>query len=96
MSGGFFNYAYLTVTDNVDMFSKLGEVRDIENWLRTCDMQDEADEVLLYIKEMETHQRRLMVIGQRIAGLLEAVEWQASGDGADIHAEYLKLMGLSK
>lgn len=95
MSGGSFNYAYLTVDDSSEMFTKLDEVCSIEEWLRANGHHLAADEVLIYIKEMETHQRRLEVIGRRIAPLLRAVEWEASGDGADIEAEYWALMGLT-
>jgi hypothetical protein len=94
MSGGRFNYATFKVEDS-EIFSALDDVRDLENYLRSIDKHDAADEVLIFIKEVETHKRRLAVIGHRIADLLYATEWQASGDcGLDsIDKAYKKLMG---
>ncbi len=79
MSGGSFNYACFKVEDS-EIFSALSDVRDIENYLRAFQKHDAADEVLFFIKEVETHQRRLAVIGKRISELLRAAEWVASGD----------------
>lgn len=96
MSGGSFNYACFKVSDSSEIFQALGDVRDIEAYLRAHGKHDAADEVLHFIGELETHQRRLNVIGDRIAPLLKAVEWTASGDsGMDyVDAEYFKLMGI--
>lgn len=95
MSGGSFDYVCFKVVDS-QVLSALEDVRAIENYLRTYGKHDAADEVLRYIKEVETHQRRLEVIGERIAPLLKAVEWAASGDSGidDVDAEYFKLMGI--
>lgn len=96
MSGGSFNYACFKVEDG-EVFQAMDDVRGIEEYLRAHGKHDPADEVLKYIKEVETHQRRLEVIGKRIAPLLKAVEWTASGDtGMDlVYAEYFKLMGMT-
>lgn len=95
MSGGRFNYACFKVEDE-GVFEALPDVHMIENYLRGLDKHDAADEVLRFLNEAETHQRRLVVIGERIAGLLKAAEWTASGDsdGSYIDAEYFKLMGI--
>jgi hypothetical protein len=95
MSGGSFNYACFKVEDS-EIFKALEDVRGIEVYLRTYGQHDAADEVLRFINEVETHQRRLAVIGERIAPLLKAVEWCASGDsGMDgVEREYFALMGM--
>lgn len=95
MSGGSFNYACFKVEDS-DVFNALSDVRNIESYLRSIGKHDAADEVLRFLNEVETHQRRLVIIGQRIAPLLQAAEWTCSGNsGADyIDAEYFKLMGI--
>lgn len=95
MSGGSFDYAYFKVTDS-QVFNALNDVRAIESYLRSREKHDAADEVLRFLNEVETHQRRLAVIGERIAPLLKAVEWTASGDsGMDyVNTEYFKLMGI--
>ncbi len=79
-----------------DVFQAMNDVRDIENCLRAYGKHDAADEVLLFIKEVETHQRRLAKIGERIAPLLKATEWACSGDSGldDVDSEYFKLMGI--
>lgn len=94
MSGGSFNYACFKVEDS-GIFGALSDVRDIEAYLRAQGKHDAADEVLLFIKEVETHQRRLAVIGGRIAPVLKAAEWAASGDsGLDgVDDAYQALMG---
>jgi len=94
MSGGSFNYACFKV-DESEIFQAMNDVRDIEDYLRRYGKQDAADEVLRFINEVETHQRRLAVIGARIAPLLKAVEWAASGDRDidDVDATYFDLMG---
>lgn len=95
MSGGSFNYACFKVGES-DVFQGLGDVRDIENYLRAYGKHDAADEVLKFINEVETHQRRLAVIGERIAPLLKSVEWTASGDSGmeSVDAAYFALMGM--
>jgi hypothetical protein len=96
MSGGSFNYAYLDAESASSIFSKLDEIRGIEDYLRGVGKHEAANEVLLYIREMETHQRRIETIGKRIAGILEATEWVASGDSdlGRIDNAYWELMGL--
>lgn len=95
MSGGSFNYACFKVEDN-QVFDAISDIRAIENYLRRIDQHDAADEVLLYLAELETHQRRLAVLGRRIAPLLQAAEWVCSSDWSlnTINDEYRKLMGL--
>lgn len=94
MSGGSFNYACFKVEDS-DIFSGMGDYRDIENYLRDIGKHDAADEVLVFIKEVETHQRRLAVIGKRIAPVLKATEWERSSDWGEeaIDSAYAGLMG---
>lgn len=96
MSGGSYNYVYLDAESASSIFSKIDEVAGIESYLRGMGMHDAADEVLLYLKEMDTHRRRIETIGKRIAGVLQAAEWTASGDwGKDsIDVAYWELMGL--
>lgn len=95
MSGGSFNYACFKVEDS-GIFAALQDVRDIEAYLRAYSKHDAADEVLLFIKEVETHQRRLSILGARISGILKATEWAASGDSGldEIDREYFELMGM--
>lgn len=97
MSGGSFNYACYKVDDD-EIFRAMADVRDIESYLRTIGKHDAADEVLVFIKEVETHQRRLAVIGNRISPLLKATEWERSGDwGVEpIDNAYYDLMGMNK
>lgn len=96
MSGGSFNYVYMDAESASSIFGKLDEIRGIEEYLRREGKHDAANEVLLYLKEMETHQRRIETIGKRIAGILEATEWVASGDSnlGRIDSAYWELMGL--
>lgn len=96
MSGGSFDYVCFKVEDS-EVFSALTDLRRVEDYLRAINKQDAADEVLIYIREVETHQRRLAVIGKRIAPLLKATEWEASGDSDKdgIDYAYRELMGLN-
>lgn len=93
MSGGSFNYVCFKVEES-EILSALPDLRDLENYLRVMGKHDAADEVLIFIREVETHQRRLAVIGRRISPILKAAEWYASGDsGADgIDEAYRALM----
>ena len=95
MSGGAFNYVCYKVEDE-QILTALSDVCDVENYLRGIGKHDAADEVLAFIKEVETHQRRLAVIGKRISPLLRAAEWTCSGDSGEtyIDNEYKALMGL--
>lgn len=97
MSGGSFNYVCYKVEDE-QILTVLSDMRDVEIYLRSIDKHDAADEVLSFIKEVETHQRRLAVIGKRISPLLHAAEWTCSGDtGEDaIDTAYQVLMGIEK
>lgn len=97
MSGGSFNYVCHDVTDASQIFSKLYEVQRVEEWLRDNQKHDAADEVLLYLREMQTHERRVEAIGRRIENLLHAVEWTASGDTniESVDIAWAKLMGLA-
>ena len=97
MSGGSFNYACFKVAGS-EIFQAMEDVRGIEDYLRRYEKHDAADEVLRFIKEVETHQRRLAVIGERIAPILKATEWAASGDsGIDaVDTAYFNLMGMDK
>lgn len=79
MSGGSFNYAYLHVDDS-DVLAHISDYREAEQWLRAYQKHDAADEVLAFILDCETAQRRLCVRGKRVADLLWAAEWTASGD----------------
>jgi hypothetical protein len=96
MSGGSFQYVYLDVGDAAAIFAKLKQVKLIEEWLRAYEKHDAADEVLLYLKEMETHCRRIETIGRRLAPLLQAVEWTQSSDSniSSVDAAWLELQGL--
>lgn len=95
MSGGSFDYVCYKVEDE-RILTALSDVRNVETYLRSISKHDAADEVLLFIKEVETHQRRLAVIGKRISFLLRAAEWTCSGDTSDtyIDNEYKELMGI--
>lgn len=95
MSGGSFNYACFKVEDS-EIFQAMNDVRDIENYLRKYGKHDAADEILRFINEVETHQRRLAVMGERIAPLLKATEWWVSGDRSEssVDQEYFNLMGM--
>ena len=97
MSGGSFDYVCFKVEDN-HVFDAIPNLRDLENYLRRIDQHDAADEVLLYLAELETHQRRLMVLGHRIAPLLKATEWVCSSDWSlnAINDAYRDLMCLNK
>lgn len=68
----------------------------MEQYLREIEKHDAADELLLYIKELETHRRRINKIGERIEPLVHAAEWTASGDTDEsaIDKAYRNLMGL--
>lgn len=96
MSGGSFNYVCYKVEDD-EILLALPDLRDLETYLRTINKHDAADEVLIFIREVETHQRRLAVIGTRIKSLLKATEWCASGDSGEdgIDYAYRDLMGLN-
>jgi len=96
MSGGSFEYVYQYITDASDAFGRLHLICDIEQWLRSHNRHDAADEVAVYLLEMETHQRRVETIGKRISPLLKSVEWAASMDTTieDVDQTYWKLMGM--
>lgn len=96
MSGGSFEYVYLAVENAAEIFAKLKQVRLIEEWLRAHERHDAADEVLLYLKEMETHRRRIETIGRRLSPLFMAVEWTQSCDWNidSVDEAWLKLQGL--
>ena len=96
MRGGSFIYLYMDA-ESVSVFNKLIEVYNIESYLRQIGKQEAANEVLIYIRELETHQRRIETIGKRISGVLQATEWCASSDWGpeEIDKEYWKLMGIN-
>lgn len=96
MSGGRFNYVYTKADDAQEALSGLSDLRDLEAYLREIEEHNAADEVLLYLKELETHRRRIEAIGRRISGILKATEWHGSGDWSkdSITHAYNRLMGL--
>lgn len=98
MSGGSFNYVCFSSEDATEIFGKMDDVRGIEEWLRANERHDAADEILLYIKEMETHRRRIEAIGKRLSGLMQSVEWTASSDTGieSVDLEWSKLSGLTE
>lgn len=93
MSAGSFNYACFKIQSS-EVFEGIDDFKAIERWLREHDRHLAADEVLKFILEVETARHRLDVIGERIGGILQAVEWTESGDsGIDyVDAEYDKLV----
>jgi hypothetical protein len=98
LSGGSFEYVCFDVEEAGRALS--GNAREqlnrMEQYLREIQKHDAADELLLYIRELETHSRRIEVIGKRIAPLVQATEWTASGDNGPeaIDRAYRALMGL--
>jgi hypothetical protein len=95
MSGGSFNNVY-SKADDSDILTALPDLRELENYLRGIGKHDAADEVLLFIREIETHMRRIAVMGRRIKPLLKAAEYYASSDWgiSSIDEAYRNLMGL--
>lgn len=80
MSGGSFNYACFKAEDTSRIFEGMEDYRAIEAYLRQRGRHDAADEVMKFVLVCETAQRRLLVQGKRIAEILRAAEWTASGD----------------
>lgn len=80
MSGGSFNYPQFKADDSTDIFKGLYDYHSVEEFLRGQGKHDAADEVLKFILAVETAQRRLMVMGKRIAPLLEAADRAGSYD----------------
>jgi hypothetical protein len=80
MSGGSHNYAYIKATSESEILAGFDDYRTIEASLRRHGQHDAADEVLKFCLEIETAQRRLLVMGRRIAPILFATEWVDSGD----------------
>lgn len=95
MSGGSFNYACFSDTAQ-EIFRSLDDFRNMEKYLRSEGQHSAADEVLLFVKELETHERRLMKEVQRLHELFYASEWAASGDYSidAVDKAYWKLMGM--
>ncbi len=79
MSGGSFEYVCDDVTDE-RILNASPKLKAVEEYLRMYGKHDIADEVLRFRLDVETHQRILMAMGARIAPLLKAAEWWASGD----------------
>lgn len=94
MSGGTFNYVCFSAESASEIFSKLDDLKALEQYCRELNNHDAADEILPYIEWLETIQRRVAVKGKRLANLLRAVEWVASGDSSpgaiDIALEQLE------
>lgn len=86
MSGGAFDYVYHDVEDE-RIFTTAERLEAVEKFLRDEGKHDVADEVLRFRLNVETHQRILMAMGRRIAPLLEAAEWWASGDYSEGHMD---------
>ena len=79
MSGGSFDYVCFAV-DSGEIFSRIGDLYLVEEYLRENEKHDAADEVLIYIKDLQTHERRFLALGRRMYDILYAAEWWASGD----------------
>ena len=96
MSGGSFNYVFLDAESVASIFAKIHEVESMENYLRSIGKHDAANEILLYLREMETHARRIETIGKRMSNLMQAAEWTASSDWGPeaIDKAYWELMGI--
>jgi hypothetical protein len=79
MSGGSFDYVCFAV-DSGEIFSRIGDLYRIEEYLRENEKHDAADEVLIYIKDLQTIERRFLALGRRMYDILQATEWWASCD----------------
>lgn len=79
MSGGSFDYVGFKIQER-DFFNALYDLKRIERWLREQTKHDAADEILKLILEIETAERRLKVIGDRIYEILHSAEWWCSCD----------------
>lgn len=80
MSGGHFDYACFMVENDEDMLKAIPYLKGMEEYCRKEGKHGAADIVMNYRLFMETHQRQMLVYGEKIAGLLRNIEWTASGD----------------
>ena len=79
MSGGSFNYVAFKVRDD-NPFEALNDLKNMEQWLREKGKHDAADEILKLILAIETAERRINVMANRIYNILHGAEWWGSSD----------------
>ena len=80
MSGGSFDYLYLDLEDTEKILDTPQRLREMEEYLRERKKHEIADEILRFRLDVETHVRRLMIMGRRLRHVVHAVEWWASSD----------------
>ena len=79
MSGGSFNYVCYSI-DSADIFEKICDLKNMEDFLREHQKHDAADEVMKFRLDIETHLRIVKAQGSRLQNILHAAEWWSSND----------------
>lgn len=86
MSGGSFNY--FCFKENGEALQHLEDLRALEQYCRETGNHLAANECFRYLLFLESTKHRLEVYHERMAELLRAVEWAASGDGNETGIRY--------
>lgn len=95
MSGGSFDYLCFKMDSASKLLDALHTIREMESYLREIDRHDAADEFARLALDLETHKRRIEVMGKRLYDLAKAVEWERDDDvGIDaIDKAWSELLG---
>lgn len=94
MSGGSFDYACYKTSDFGDMGGLLISLYEMRDYCTTMHPRAviHLDLYILFLEDME---RRYLEEGEKIAGLMHEIEWEASGDrGVKDVIEALDCMGI--
>jgi hypothetical protein len=81
MSGGSFNY--LCYTETTDLFHKIDDMEDMEQFLIKKGYTDIAKDVRRLIEYCKTAEIRISVLFEQLEKVFHDIEWQTSGDIGD-------------
>lgn len=94
MSGGSFDYAYLKTEEFSDVNGLLRSLREMRDYCQSVHPRA-VIHIDLYILFLEDMEQRFIKEGEKITSLMQAIEWEASGDrGVDDVVEVLDCMGI--
>ena len=78
MSGGSFNY--LCFTETTDLFHKIDDMEDMEQYLIKREYTDIAKDVRRLIEYCKSAEVRMSVLFEQLEKVFHDIEWHTSGD----------------